>query len=64
MNRAQKNPESGQAAVEYLLVVVILVAVMYAFGNVLKPGLNNIMTSVFGEMDSKITTKLGKLNEP
>ena len=46
--------EKGQSTVEYLLILAVIVLVISALGNKMKPLIEGVTENVFGQINAKI----------
>ncbi|MBP7845463.1 MAG: class III signal peptide-containing protein [Proteobacteria bacterium] len=57
MNLVRQN-KKGQTSVEYILIIVVIVAVVWAFGGELKTQVLKITNDLFGGISSGISQRI------
>lgn len=62
MKKVRKFGQKGQSSVEYLLIIVVLVAAIFMFGKTFKEKLSEVTGTVFGSLGSKMKEQIEKSN--
>lgn len=52
--KAFKADEEGQTAVEYMLIIAVIVAVIFALGKTFKSRFQSLVNTVFNQIDRKV----------
>lgn len=52
--KKHKNARSGQTAVEYILIIAVVVGIIFAFGNQFKSKIGEITGQLFGDMSGQM----------
>ncbi|MSP17945.1 MAG: class III signal peptide-containing protein [Bdellovibrionales bacterium] len=51
--------EEGQSTVEYLLIIAVVVVVVTAMGNKIKPAIETLTTTIFSKINKQVSTLMG-----